>query len=98
MADKNQKYKTLDIAVDITKKYAKGGCDKWTPAMVLKETYDTILKIYEDIDQTDEQPGRLTTVAAEGRRIWGIRAEEAGLGRRTRVLYRDIRADIRYPT
>ena len=54
MADKNQKYRTLDIAVDITKKYAKGGCDKWTPAMVLRETYDTILEIYEDIDETNE--------------------------------------------
>ena len=54
MADKNQKYRTLDLAVEIAKKYAEGGCDKWPPSMVLKETYDTILKIYEDIDETED--------------------------------------------
>jgi len=53
MADRNQKYKTLDIAVDITKEFARGGCDKWTPAFVLKETYDTLLKIYDDISSTE---------------------------------------------
>jgi len=54
MPDKNQKYRTLDLAIEITKEYAAGGCDKWSPATVLKETYDTILKIYEDIDSTAE--------------------------------------------
>lgn len=50
MLKKEQKLKALEKAIEITKKYSKGGVDKLTPAQVLEETYNTIIRLMNEIE------------------------------------------------
>lgn len=48
---KEEKQRSFILAVDITKVYGPGGAEKFTPGTVLKDLYDTIKEIKEDIDK-----------------------------------------------
>ena len=51
--NKGNKQAAYNDALDITKAYGHCGDPKTTPAIMLKELYDTIQKIKEEIVKTD---------------------------------------------
>jgi hypothetical protein len=50
---KEEKHSAFIMAVEITKAYGPGGAEKYTPGTVLKDLYDTIKAIKEDVGSRD---------------------------------------------
>ncbi len=56
MAEKNQKYKVLDKAIDIAKEYARGGHSA-KPSILIKDAYEAIIEIINEIEQSEQPEG-----------------------------------------
>ena len=50
MANKN---KALNIAIEITKQYAGSAEDSKEPARILKETYEMLIKLQDDVGEEE---------------------------------------------
>ncbi len=51
MLTKDQKIKALNTSIDVAKAYGACGEFKIEPALIIKNTYDTILEIIDEIEQ-----------------------------------------------
>jgi hypothetical protein len=56
MLTKDQKEATLRVALVIAKEYASGGGGSQTVSVVLRNVYNTINRIKEEIEQTRPSP------------------------------------------
>ena len=56
MLTKEQKEATLKVALVIAKEYASGGGGSQTVSVVLRNVYNTINRIKEEIEQTGASP------------------------------------------
>lgn len=51
MLNKDQKFKALKQAIEITKEYARSGAERQPAETVLKAVYKTLIEIVNEIEQ-----------------------------------------------
>jgi hypothetical protein len=56
MLTRDQKEATLKVALVIAKEYASGGGGSQTVSVVLRNVYNTINRIKDEIEQTEPRP------------------------------------------
>ena len=54
MVTKDQKFKALKQAIEITKEYARSGAERQPAETVLKAVYKTLIEIVNEIEETAE--------------------------------------------
>ncbi len=52
MITKDQKFKALEQAIEITKEYARSGAEKQPAETVFKAVYKTLIQIINEIEET----------------------------------------------
>ena len=52
MVSKDQKFKTLKQAIEITKEYARSGAERQPAETVLKSVYKTLIEIVNEIEES----------------------------------------------
>jgi hypothetical protein len=52
MVTKDQKFKALKQAIEITKEYARSGAERQPAETVLKAVYKTLIEIVNEIEET----------------------------------------------
>jgi hypothetical protein len=52
MVSKDQKFKALEQAIEITKEYARSGAERQPAETVLKAVYKTLIGIVNEIEET----------------------------------------------
>ncbi|MBW1795266.1 MAG: hypothetical protein JRJ38_12705 [Deltaproteobacteria bacterium] len=54
MATKDQKFKALNQAIEITKEYARSGAERQPAETVLRAAYKAVIEIVNQIEETSD--------------------------------------------